>query len=116
MPTKNTMQYKPPELLDLPSPEQLMAFRGLCSSLRDIPRSVSPREQAAFRDLILDLCPGTGESWEYEMIEHLFPAEWKQYCQWEWGTPAELRADEEAQLLAQGWVRNPDGEMYFPYP
>ena len=76
------MQYTPPELLDLPSPEQLMAFRALCQCLRDNPQSVPLREQAAFRDLILGMYPGAGEPWEHEMVAHLFPEEWRQFCEW----------------------------------
>ena len=75
------MQYEPSEPLALPSSEQLQNFRGVCRRLQDIPRSVLPLEQVAFKNLILGLCPGAGESWEYTMVEHLFPEDWRQYCE-----------------------------------
>jgi hypothetical protein len=52
-------------------------------------------EQAAFRDLILGMCPGAGESWEYGTIQHLFPDEWRRYCEQEWGTIEEQQALKE---------------------
>jgi hypothetical protein len=70
-------------------PSQLENFRSLSKSLQDNPRSVPPLEQAAFRDLILGMYPGAGEPWEYDTIEHLFPEEWRRYCEWQWGTPEE---------------------------
>ena len=110
------MLYEPTEMLDLPTSEQLMAWGCLCSEMKDEPSGVSPLEQAAWRDIILGMYPGAGEGWEYGVIERLFPKEWRQYCEAEWGTPKELRADEEARLLAQGWERGVNGEMYFPFP
>jgi hypothetical protein len=85
----NLMQYEPIKALDLPSASQLENFRSLSKSLRDNPRNVPLLEQAAFRDLILDMCPGVGEPWEYNTIKHLFPEEWRRYCEWQWGTHEE---------------------------
>jgi hypothetical protein len=50
------------------------------------------------------------------LVQKLWPEEWRLYCEWEWGTPEEQQELKDLELLAQGWERDPEGVMYFPFP
>jgi hypothetical protein len=101
---------------NLPSSKQLMHFYCLRHILQERPQEVSAADKKAFCHLILGQCPGAMNAEDIDLVQKLWPEEWRLYCEWEWGTPEELRTMEEERLIAQGWERSPDGEMCIPFP
>jgi hypothetical protein len=83
------MKYAPIETVDLPSSSQLATFRGLHKRLQDNPENVTVPERIAYRNLILGMSPDAMSVDEINLVEKLWPQEWRQYCEWEWGTPEE---------------------------
>ena len=53
---------------------------------------------------------------DIEIIEKLCPEQWQRYCECEWGTAEDMRSIEEGRRLDEGWVRDEDGVLYFPFP
>jgi hypothetical protein len=102
--------------LNLPTSEQLEQFYYLRGLLQNTPKNASAEEKKAFCNLVLGVCPGAMDIKDIELVQKLCPEEWHKYCNWEWGTPEELRATEEERLLQQGWERGIDGEMYIRFP
>jgi hypothetical protein len=102
--------------MNLPSVNQLENYRILQELLQNCPEDVSDEDKTAFCKLALGVCPPLLDVHDINLVEKLCPQEWRKYCEWEWGTPEELRANKDRELLAQGWERGPDGEMYFPWP
>ena len=98
------------------TPEQLESYLILRGCLQERPETVSDEDKKAFCLLILSSCPAVMDTADLVLVQKLCPEEWRHYLQGEWGTPEELRELKEEALLAQGWVRLPDGEMYFPFP
>ena len=100
--------------LNLAASEQLEHFYYLRHQLQEHPEDVSEENKKAFCHLILGHCPAAMDMTHVDLVEKLFPEEWRRYCESEWGTPEELRAMEEERLLEQGWERGPHGGMYVP--
>jgi hypothetical protein len=85
------MQYEPPPLLNLPSPEQLEHFRALSSILQHHPDELKSQEKEAFRDLVLGLSPGVAENWEISWVEKAFPLDWRKYLEAHLGPPEDSK-------------------------
>jgi hypothetical protein len=104
------------EEYNLPTSEQLEQFYYLRGLLQNNPKNASAEEKKAFCDLVLGVCPDAMDIRDIDLVQKLCPEEWRKYCNWEWGTPEELRATKEEMLIQQGWEQGADGEMYIPFP
>lgn len=104
------------EPYNLPSSEQLDCYYYLRGLLQDRPEEVSDVDKKAFCNLILGQCPGAMNVGDIDLVQKLWPEEWRRYCEWEWGTPEEQQELKDAELLAAGWERGPDGEMCIAFP
>ena len=101
---------------NLPNSEQLGCYYYLRRQLQDRPETASDEDKKAFCHLILGMCPDAMSIKDVDLVEKLCPEEWPRYCEWEWGTPDEQQALKDAELIAAGWARGPDSEMYIPFP
>ena len=101
---------------NLPSSAQLENYYIVRELLQNAPEEVADEDKKVFCDLVLGLSPAVMPAGAIALVQKHYRDGWRQYCEWEWGTPEELRELKEEELLAQGWVRLPDGEMYFPFP
>jgi hypothetical protein len=83
-----------PSKRDLPTLDQLGAYRSLLHRLETGYGHVSQEEKEAFRDLVLGMSPGEGTRQEYELVEKLFPQDWKSFWEFHCGEDADSDEDE----------------------
>ena len=115
---ENCLLYMSPvnPFQNLPAPEQYEALLSARHRLKYEPETVAPDDREAFKRFFFGLSPDTMDSSDIDLVQKHFPDDWRSFCDFEWGTPEERRADEEARLLEQGWERDEDGSLYIPFP
>jgi hypothetical protein len=100
----------------LPSSEQLEAFRIMHAALSYGESGITSQQKEEFCTLLLNLDPQLLEAADIELVRNNCPQLWQDYCEWQWGPAEERRELEEEELLAQGYLRGADGELYVPFP
>jgi hypothetical protein len=109
------MKYQPTiTLAELPSAEQLAAFRVMHAALRYGSSGISSEQKKAFCALLLSLDPFLIEPDDIELVKKNCPQLWEDYCNWHWGTKEEQQHLEQEKLLACGYIREEDGTLYNP--
>jgi hypothetical protein len=82
------MQYHTHAIESLPRPEPPGAFLNIAENLRACPEAVSTDDKEAYKDFVLSLSPPELTTAQIDILEKVFPADWKAYSEFHFGESA----------------------------